>query len=320
MADIRRWVKRIAIAVAALFIFTAGAGICYQLLATRRDLAAHPPPGRLVDVGGHRLHIWCTGEGTPAVILDSGLGGSFVDWGKVQPAVAKFTQVCSYDRAGMGYSDEGPSPRTARQIATELATLLDRVNIRGPVVLAGASIGGLNSRLFASERSDRTAGLVLVDASHENQRADIPSMAPFVPLLSTMGIFRLADISFGQPPASLAPHVRNSARVTALRTSSYQTAASELLNIEETRRQIKTTRRKLDIPVIVVTAGRNTDPEWRDMQRDQVTLSHKGCQIIAVGSGHVIPVSQPETVIKAIHSVVESARGHNDAPLCGTPI
>lgn len=316
MANVGRWAKRILLGLLAVLVFATGIGAFYQLFITRRDLAANPPPGRLVDIGGHRLHILCTGTGTPAVILDSGLGGSFVDWGKVQPKVAEFAQVCSYDRAGMGYSDAGPSPRTSRRIAAELAALLERVNIDSPVVLVGASIGGLNVRVFASDRTDRVAGLVLVDASHENQPTEIPSIAPFVTLLSTIGFFRLADISLGQPPASLAPHVRDSARVTGFRTSSYQTAASEILNIEQTKEEVKASRRKLAIPLIVITAGRNADPKWRDMQRDQVGLSDRGCQLVAVGSGHVIPVSQPDIVVKAIHSVVETARGRTDAPAC----
>src|SRR6266705_730915 len=146
-----RWTKRALVALAALAVTAAGAGAAYQWIATRHDLAANPPPGRLVDVGGHRLHILCTGAGSPAVVLESGLGGSSADWGFVQPGVGAFTQVCSYDRAGMGYSEPGPSPRTARRIARELAQLLDRSGISGPAVLVGASIAGLTARVFASE-------------------------------------------------------------------------------------------------------------------------------------------------------------------------
>jgi hypothetical protein len=102
--------KRVLIGLCSPLIVAVIAGATYQWAATRRDLAATPPPGRLVDVGGHRLHIWCTGSGTPSVILETGLGGSSADWGFVQPEVAGFTRVCSYDRAGMGYSDPGPSP------------------------------------------------------------------------------------------------------------------------------------------------------------------------------------------------------------------
>ena len=161
-------------------------------------LAATPPPGHLVDIGGYRLHLWCTGDGAPAVILDTGLGGSTPGWGFVQPDVARFTRVCSYDRAGMGYSDPGPSPRTARRIASELAGLLVRSGIGGPVVLVGASIAGFNVRVFASDHPERAAGLVLVDASHEDQAHEVPPMARFVPLLSTIGVFRLFGVTFGQ--------------------------------------------------------------------------------------------------------------------------
>ncbi len=133
----RRWTLRILAGLCGLIVVTAITGATYQWLATRQDLAATPPPGHLVDIGGYRLHLWCTGDGAPAVILDTGLGGSTPDWGFVQPAVARFTRLCSYDRAGMGYSDPGPSPRTARRMASELAELLARSGIGGPTVLVG---------------------------------------------------------------------------------------------------------------------------------------------------------------------------------------
>ncbi len=112
-----RWTRRILVGLIGLFLLAVVAGATYQWVATRKELASTPPPGQLVDVGGHRLHLWCTGVGAPPVILETGLGGSSADWGFVQPEIARFTRVCSYDRAGMGYSDPGPSPRTARHIA-----------------------------------------------------------------------------------------------------------------------------------------------------------------------------------------------------------
>src|SRR5688572_32599013 len=127
-----RWTRRIVIGLAGVLVIVAVAGAAYEWIASRRDISATPPPGRLIDVGGHRLHIWCTGTGSPAVILETGLGGSAVGWGFVQPEVARFTRVCSYDRAGLGYSDPGPTPRTARRIARELEQLLDRGGIAGP--------------------------------------------------------------------------------------------------------------------------------------------------------------------------------------------
>src|SRR5579862_3586494 len=153
----RRWAKRIFASLTVVLILAGITGATYQAITSRRELAANPPPGEMVDVGGYRLHIWCMGEGSPAVILDTGLGGSLLDWGFVQPEVAKFTRVCAFDRAGMGFSDLGPTPRTSRRIASELRELLDRKGMREPVVLVGASFGGYNTRIFASEYPELSA-------------------------------------------------------------------------------------------------------------------------------------------------------------------
>jgi len=311
-----RWTKRTVAALAALAVTAAGAGAAYQWIATRRDLAANPPPGRLVDVGGHRLHILCTGAGSPAVVLESGLGGSSADWGFVQPGVAAFTRVCSYDRAGMGYSDPGPSPRTARRIALELGQLLDRGGVDGPLVLVGASLGGFTVRVFASERPERVVGLVLVDASHEDQEMEFPRIAPLVPFLSTVGVLRVLGMSLGPPAGSLAPSVQAAARATSYRTAAYHAAADELRHVRDSAAEVKATRRPLTIPLVVVTGGRGSDAAWRDLQRDQVTLSRQGCQIVAEESGHVVGVSQPQAVVDAVRTTVDVARGSKLAP-CG---
>jgi pimeloyl-ACP methyl ester carboxylesterase len=311
------WAKRTSIGLAGLIVVTALTGAAYQSLATRRDLARHPPPGRLVDIGGHRLHIWCAGSGAPSVILESGLGGSSFGWGFVQPQIAKFTRVCSYDRAGMGYSDPGPKPRTTRRIADELARLLDRTGVGEPLVLVGASSGGLIVRLFASERAARVAGLVLVDASHEDQEMEIPGIAPFVPLLSSVGAFRLLGVSFGLPADFLEPSVRDFARATAFRASAYQATANEGLNLAESAAEVRASRRKLTIPVVVVTAGRDPDPAWRELQRDLVGLSQHACQVIAEQSSHAIALDQPQVVVDAIRATVNTVRGRSDVALCG---
>jgi pimeloyl-ACP methyl ester carboxylesterase len=314
----RRWTLRILVGLCGLIVVTAITGATYQWLATRKELAATPPPGHFVDIGGYRLHLWCTGDGAPAVILDTGLGGSTPDWGFVQPDVARFTRVCSYDRAGMGYSDPGPSPRTARRIASELAELLARSGIGGPVVLVGASIAGFNVRVFASDHPERAAGLVLVDASHEDQAHEVPPMARFVPLLSTIGVLRLFGVSFGQRVESLAPSVRQFALATSFRAAGYQAAADEIIHIRDSASEVRSSRRKLTIPVLVVTAGQGADETWRQLQRDQASLSERGCLMIAQQSGHVVSVDQPDIVVDAIRTVVETARGH-DVPLCATP-
>jgi pimeloyl-ACP methyl ester carboxylesterase len=314
----RRWTIRILVGLCGLIVVTALTGAMYQWLATRKDLAATPPPGQLVDIGGYRLHLWCTGNGAPAVILDTGLGGSSAGWVFVQPDVARFTRVCSYDRAGMGYSDPGPSPRTARRIASELAKLLDRSGIAGPVVLVGASIAGFNVRVFASDHPERAAGLVLVDASHEADTHEVPPMARFVPLLSTVGVLRLFGVSFGQRVESLPPSVQRYALATRFRAAGYQAAADEIIHIRESVSEVRSSRRKLTIPVVVVTGARGADESWRQMQQDLTSLSERGCLMIARQSGHVVSVDQPEVVVDAIRTVVETARGH-DVLLCATP-
>jgi pimeloyl-ACP methyl ester carboxylesterase len=313
-----RWTMRIFGVLGAFLIVAALSGATYQWLATRKELAATPPPGQLVDIGGHRLHLWCTGNGAPAVILDTGLGGTAADWGFVQPDVARFTRVCSYDRAGMGYSDPGPSPRTARRIASELAELLDRGGIDGPVVLAGASIAGFDVRVFASDHPERAAGLVLVDASHEDQAHEVPQLARFVPLLSTIGALRLFGVSFGPSIESLAPSVRPYARATSFRAAGYGAAADEITHVQQSASEVRSSRRKLTIPVVVITGGRGAAGHWRELQRDQASLSERGCLMIAQESGHLVSIDQPEVVVNAIRSVVETARGHA-VPLCAAP-
>jgi pimeloyl-ACP methyl ester carboxylesterase len=310
----RRWIRRVFIGLGGFVLAIAMTGVTCQWLATRRDIAATPPPGRLVDIGGYRLHLWCTGDGAPAVVLDAGLGGTSAGWGFVQPEVARFTRVCSYDRAGMGYSDSGPSPRTARRIADELAELLTRGGIPGPVVLVGESIAGFNVRVFASVHPDRTTGLVLVDASHEDDAHEVPWMARFVPVLSTVGVFRLLGVSFGQSVESLAPSVQRYARATRYRAAGYQAAADEIMHIGETVAEVRVTRRKLTIPVLVVTGARGADENWRRLQQDEASLSERGCLITAQQSGHVVSIDQPEAVVNAIRRVVQFARGQEVPP------
>src|SRR5947209_14532237 len=146
-------------------------GLLSQAIASAVDASHYPPPGKLVDIGGYRLHINCTGTGSPTVILDAGLGSTSLDWSKVQPGVARFTRVCSYDRAGYGWSDSGPGPRTSQQIVKELHLLLVHAQINGPYVLVGHSVGGLNMRLYAYRYPQEVAGMVLLDSTSEHQFA-----------------------------------------------------------------------------------------------------------------------------------------------------
>ncbi len=128
----------------------------------------YPPPGKLVDVGGYKLHLAVSGEGDPSVVLIAGGGDFSFDWSLVQPAIAGFARVCSYDRAGTAWSDLGPTPRTMKQEAHELHVLLKNAGIKPPYVLVGHSIGGLMARVYADQRRGEVAGIVLVDGTHED--------------------------------------------------------------------------------------------------------------------------------------------------------
>jgi len=170
-----RWLRRIFVGLFTVAIVLAAVGASYQSLSAARDRHAHPMPGQLVDIGGYRMHIHCTGQGTPTVILDSGLGDSYISWHKVQPQIAQFTHVCSYDRAGLGYSDSSPRHRASKDIAEELYTLLHNAGIPPPYILVGHSMGGYDVRLYASLYRNEVVGMVLVDASHPEQQKRFPA-------------------------------------------------------------------------------------------------------------------------------------------------
>src|SRR5437588_6970087 len=156
-------------------------GLRSQAISSAVDASHSPPPGKLVDIGGYRLHINCTGTGNPTVILDAGLGETSLDWSKVQPAVARFTRVCSYDRAGYGWSDTGPGPRTSQQIVKELHLLLMHAQISGPYILVAHSLAGSNLPLYAYLYPYEVSGLVLLDATSEHQFAQFGKYPPYFP-------------------------------------------------------------------------------------------------------------------------------------------
>ena len=150
------------------------AGLLYENISEARDRRFNPMQGRLVEAGGRMMHIHCTGDGNPTVILDSGLGDSYLSWRKVQPEIARFTRVCSYDRAGLGFSDPSSQARKSKVIAEELHALLQAASVPPPYVIVGHSLGGYNVRVYASLYGSDIVGMVLVDASHPDQENRFP--------------------------------------------------------------------------------------------------------------------------------------------------
>ena len=141
---------------------------CAVVTGAQRASQSYPPPGKLIDIGGYRLHLNCVGNKGPAVVLINGAGDFSFDWSLVQPRIAEFARVCSYDRAGFAWSDPGPTPRTMKQEAFELHTVLSAAHIKGPYVLVGHSIGGLVARVYTAQYPGEVAGMVLVDSTHED--------------------------------------------------------------------------------------------------------------------------------------------------------
>ena len=225
-----RQIWRVLLIVVLLIALLAFIGFLYQNIASAVDASRYPPPGKLIDVGGYRLHLYCTGtshSGSPTVILEAGGGGGSVGWSKIQPGVASFTRVCSYDRAGYGWSDNGPLPRTAGRIVTELHTLLTRAAVPGPYVLVGHSFGGLIVRLYAYRYPQQVAGLVLVDSISEEGvrfpelRAIVASVANLLTLcqvLAPFGIVRLLGHFYNPaaPVSGLPPTVQPVAQAQRL--------------------------------------------------------------------------------------------------------
>src|SRR6266571_790135 len=279
------------LALVILLVLAVVAGVVYQGIASAVDTSAYPPPGRLVDVGGYRLHIHCTGSGGPgpAVILDAGNGGSSLDWSLVQPGVATFTRVCSYDRAGYGWSDSGPTPRTSGRIVRELHTLLVNAGVPGPYVLVGHSFGGLNMRLYAYTYPQDVAGLVLVDSSHENDPTALKAIMDGQQQLSTcqhfapFGVVRLLG-SLNQFISPYPPAIQAVVKANLYQTRFCGTWYDEIAAWDESISQVRTARAQHSLghlPLVVITHGKDLDASWQALQNDLAGLSSNSTHVIA---------------------------------------
>jgi pimeloyl-ACP methyl ester carboxylesterase len=317
------WARRVLLALLALLVGLALIGASYQAIASANDGRIYPPPGQLVDVGGYRLHMQCSGmvqPGSPTVILEAGGGMASPSWAWVQSAVAATTRVCAYDRAGYGWSDPGPTPRDARQIAHELHTLLQRAAIIGPYVLVGHSIGGLYMRVYAAQYPNEVAGLVLVDASHPDQLARSPAlkaeqegsqrMLQFAPLLARLGIVRVSGMlefmASGLPAQQQAEMIAFLANRQQLGTMLAELAAWEIAT-EQTRNTGSLGAR----PLVVVTAGTDSSQDWPMLQDDLLTLSSNSVHQIVGPATHISLLNaqaDADVTSAAIRQVVAAAR------------
>lgn len=330
--------------MALLLCALALAAGCTQQAATptapdpAHDLsAAVPPPGELVSVNSTRMHIRCTGTGSPVVVMEAGSTDISLSWGKVQPGVAEFTKVCSYDRLGYGWSDPLEGPVTARDVTSRLHSLLGAANISPPYVLVGHSLGGEYVRYYASRYPDDVAGIVLVDPGSEwqmvrtgenftrEQQAAIHS--------AVLGIRAMgknaedgtlaANLSLVPADPRLPPYEFHAYQaLLATRPCFWEARAVEAesaFSIFSELQQAEITLPK-NIPLVVIASGNemgfSQDPEnnaeantiFRTLQQEMARESENGTYRVAPDTTHYVQLDRPDIVIGAIHSVVDATR------------
>src|SRR5688572_896674 len=313
-------------------------GTLYQAIASRRHRRRFTPPGQLIDVGGHRLHVICRGSGSPVVLLESGIAASSLSWAVVQPEIAKFTRVCAYDRAGLAWSDVASCPRSFEQIVDELSTVLARAAPGERYVLVGHSFGSFVVRAYAARNPGAVLGLVLVDPPIEwltmtRQRARMLSggrqLSRLGALLAHLGVVRtcLALLTGGAPAAPrrfvrifgptaartlerLVGEVRKLPRevhpiVQALwcQPKCFSAMADYLLVLEREGVSLGGFVPPRAIPVIVISSG-DQPAEQIAAHRMLAERSDDGRHVIAARSAHWVQFDEPELVVALVRELV----------------
>jgi pimeloyl-ACP methyl ester carboxylesterase len=298
-----------------------------NLAAQQPDIG--PAPGRLVDIGGRRLHLLCSGAGSPTVILEAGASAFAIDWTLVQREIARTNRVCSHDRAGSGWSDSSTAT-TRASVAHDLHTLLEVAGERPPFVLAGASLGGIFVRLYEAEYPDQIVGMVLVDPASEDRlfamlgneavliasltpeqlRTTIPQRTVRVPRRPPQ-----TGVPFDRLPAELYQvRIRLDERLIASQPDSV--TPEQMLAYQEGERARLARLRALRAanehplgakPLVVLSRGVDGSEGQRDSHAALASLSTRSRHEVVAGSGHEIHLFQPAAVIRAIADVIAVA-------------
>lgn len=305
--------------------------------------AAPPPPGRMVDLDGHRLHLLCSGAGRPTVVVENGLGDFSIDWALVQSQVARFARICTYDRAGYAWSEPGPEPRTFDQLNLELRQALRRAGERGPFVLVGHSFGGPVVRNFAQRYPRDVAGMVLVDAAFEHMRVGIgggrtirlgdgaTGKTPPAPRLKMERAKAGAQVNPPAAPAELDPLLK-ALPVEYQQLHLWAQAQPQIEAAEASQREwseeyfarwLKTSQEGSlgKLPLLVLTRAEGRYPEGQDVPPAQMEAERREGQAklamlsrnsrqVMIPSGHNMNLEAPDRVAEAIRSVVDAARHH----------
>ena len=323
MNNIRKWTNRFMAGFLALLLLIYAAG----MFARTRLLRENPVPGQLVDVGVFKMHLYCTGEGNPAVILAAGLDDFSIFWSQVQSEIAKVTRVCSYDRAGLGWSEANPSPRTSGNMVKELHALLYNAGVDGPYVMVGHSFGGALTRLYAHQYPGEVAAMILVDAAPDELFIRIPNWDDAIG--GKLGLYRtLAPLSsFGLlaftpqsiPNRGLPEDVLAQYRAIAVSTDYFQTGIAENEAFQDNLTEVRNAKISLhDMPLVVISRGywdampgfsesenQQAWQTWQEMQAKLLSLSSNSRQAIATESEHHIQLQQPDLIINSIIDLMQ---------------
>lgn len=296
----------------------------YQAIAVQREGVRFPPPGKLVDVGGYKLHLHCVGAGSPTLVMDSGAGNWSIFWGEVQKALGSTHRVCAFDRAGYGWSEPSPHPRTSRDMTNELRTLLQNAGLKPPFVLVGHSLGGYNARVYRNLYPEEVVAMVLVDSAHPEQWTRLPKQVSLglqqqvrtlkqAAVLSQLGVLRMLQNQL--PQFNLPVEQRTRYTAAMMRPQTYRTFAAEAESAATSALQVAQTKPLSRLPLLVLTAGSSFDafraliPElpiaqsnqvWLELQAELATLSHNSSHQISQKAGHYLMVDEPDFVSQAI--------------------
>ncbi|MGB8385277.1 MAG: alpha/beta hydrolase [Dermatophilaceae bacterium] len=313
--------------LAVLTLASVGGG--YQTLGAAADARAYPIPGQLIDVGGHRLHLNCTGSGSPTVVLEAGGGQMSSNMGWIAPAVALNTRVCVYDRAGRGWSEPADTAQDGTQIATDLHTLLQHGHVPGPYVLAGHSFGGLYVLTYAARYPEEVAGMVLVDST-DRASAEKPRTAPpydggsydvlgrasaLISSTARLGLGRLyAQVASG----TLPPRSEGESRASVATASNLRSTIDEYVQASASTQEAAALRNFADKPLVVLTAGIGSDATHSAAQNELATLSTNSAHRVIAGADHSALIEDEDgaaNTTQAILDVVSSVR--SATPLAG---
>jgi len=330
--------------IVALIVIFVLAGLLYQAAGSAADNRKFPPPGRLVDIGGRRLHLVEAGRGSPPVIFESGIAASSLNWMVLQAQVARFTRACAYDRSWLGWSDPADTPRGASGLVEDLDAMLASAHLPAPYVLAGHSFGGLLVQAYAVKHPAQVAGLVLVDPlSAAEWLAPSAEQARILrwgvrlsrrgALLARLGIVRIslallsgggrripkliARLSSGRAESTLSrlvgevqkmpPEVWPMVQAHWCQPKSFRGMAEYFKSLPASSAQLDALGDLPPIPVSILSAGNSTPAQLAE--RDAMARrSPRGRHAIVRDAGHWIHLDQPRVVVEAIREIVEHVR------------